>query len=516
MTLGFTFETTEGVGATLCKGIRPHAVRLSLGEGANGGRASCARSSPSHTASGAHPWLFVGHTLFMSEQNRRISELKTLRLLLTVALLLAFAAQMLPVDAQSASCSTKSGYYVASLNGNIDPGSADFMATTVSNAESLCAANVVFVLTTNGGDGASMESMIASIAGYQQWGGTFTTLVAPEGAYAFSAGSYIAEASNKIYMAPGTTNGSATPIVTGIPTGEENTTLTKDINAFASYMETLTMAQGRNSTAARLMVTKGVSYPAPLASRLHVVDGVVNSTTLEGALSFLGVPASTPVNTPGVRSTLISILSDPNVSSLLFLVGVGAIMIDIYHPTIILSVIGVAVVAAALFGLGVFGASPLAILLMVIGVAFIFLEVKTAHGISALTGVVIFTVGFLLIFQLPPGSASNPSLPAVSFSGIPDLTYGLLAALGAAIVIGSLYLRSIREALKKRPKVNDPAVLVGRVGKMESDLTPGGKGVALVASEEWSVTSTQALTRGDAVRVKGVSGQTLAVEKVEG
>jgi len=455
-----------------------------------------------------------GTTVFMSERARRQTSLKNLRALLAVALLIAFAAQMLPVHAQSTSCATKSGYYVASLNADIDPGTADFMATTVSNAESLCAGNIVFVLTTNGGDGASMESMIDSIQSYEQWNGTFTTLVAPGGAYAFSAGSYIAEASNKVYMAPGTTIGSATPIVSGIPTGEENSTLTKDISAFASYMETLTSAEGRNATATGLMVTKGVSYPAPLALKLHVIDGVINSITLGGALAYLNVPPSTPVNTPGVRSSLISILSDPNVSSLLFLVGVAAILVDIYHPTIILSVIGVAVVAIALFGLGVFGASPLAILLMVIGVAFIFLEVKTAHGVSALIGVVIFVFGFLLIFQLPPGSSTNPTLPAVNFSGIPDITYGLLAALGAVIVIGSLYLRSIREGLRRRPKVNDPAVLVGREGRMESDLKPGGRGVALVASEEWSVTSTEELMRGDAVRVKGVSGQTLAVEKV--
>jgi len=440
--------------------------------------------------------------------------LKTLRLLLAVALLLAFAAQMIPANAQG--CATKSGYYVASLNGDIDPGAADFMATTVSNAESLCAAHIVFVLTTNGGDGASMESMIGSIASYQQWGGDFSTLIAPQGAFAFSAGSYIAEASNKIYMEPGTTIGSATPIVSGIPTGEENTTLTKDINAFSSYMMTLTHSNGRNATATGLMVTKGKSYPDDLALRYHVVDGVINSTTLQGALSYLGVPATASVNTPDIRASLISLLSNPNVSSLLFLIGVFAVLADIYHPTVVLSVAGVVVIALALFGLGVFGASPLAILLMIIGSAFIFLEVKTQHGISALIGVVIFVVGFLLIFQLPPGSAANPSLPAVNFSSIPDITYGLLVALGAAIVIASIYLRSIREALKRRPRVNEPTVLIGREGRMESDLKPGGRGVAMIASEEWSVTSSQELKRGDPVRVKGVTGQTLAVEKVEG
>ena len=453
--------------------------------------------------------------------------MKPFRVLLLAVLLLMLALQVQHVSAQSCSPSA-STYYVASMNGNIDPGSADFMATTVSNAEAQCAGHLIFVLTTNGGDGASMENMIGSIASYQQWGGSFTTLIAPQGTYAFSAGSYIAEASNKIYMAPGTTIGSATPIVSGIPTGEENTTLTKDINAFASYMQTLTAANGRNATATALMVTKGVSYcstasspptlcPSALAN--HVVDGVLNSTTLQGALAALNVPSSTPINTPSFRSQLISVLSDPNVSSLLFLVGVFAILADIYHPTLVLSIIGVAVVAAALFGLGVFGAAPLAVVLMIIGAGFIFLEVKTQHGLSALIGVVIFVVGFFLVFQLPPAGAPNPGVPSqpstgALFSAIPDITYGLLVALGAAIVIGSLYLRSIREALRGRPKVNDPSVLIGKDGTMQSDLRPGGKGVALVSSEQWSVTSSDELKRGDPVRVKAVSGLALVVEKV--
>ncbi|MDG6909335.1 MAG: hypothetical protein JRN08_03105 [Nitrososphaerota archaeon] len=455
--------------------------------------------------------------------------MKLLRGAVAAVLLLALALAFVPSGAHAQACATKSGYYVASLNADIDPGTADFMATTVSNAEAQCAANLVFVLVTNGGDGASMESMVSSIASYQQWGGTFTTVVAPQGAYAFSAGSYIAEASNRIYMEPGTTIGSATPIVSGIPTGEENSTMTKDIDAFTSYMQTLTTANGRNATAAGLMVAKGMSFPAVCAPgtpapcfsavKEHVVDGLINSTSLQGALAYLNVPAGTPVNTPGIRSSLISILSNPNVSSLLFLLGVFAVLADIYHPTIILSVVGVAVIAAALFGLGVFGASPLAVILMIIGAAFIFLEVKTAHGISATVGVAMFIVGFLLIYQFPPAAAapsptSTPP-PTGTFSGIPDITYGLLVALGAAVVIGSLYLRSIRDALRRRPRVNEPTVLVGREGTMKSDLQPGGRGVAQVASEEWSVTSAQELRAGDSIRVKGVTGQTLAVEKVE-
>lgn len=446
--------------------------------------------------------------------------MKIARLALVLAIFLALAVQVVPASAQT--CTTRTGWYVASLNQNIDPGAADFLASAVSNAEAACAGHFVLVLQTNGGDGGSMESMVNSISSYEQWGGNFTTLIAPQYAAAFSAGAFVAEASTKIYMTPGTTIGSATPIVSGIPTGEENTTLRKDISAFASYMENLAAKNGRNSTAAGFMVTLGRSYcfvgspTCQSAVGYHVVDGALSSTSVSGALSELGVPASTPIDTPSIRSTLISILSDPNVSGLLFLVGVFAVLADIYHPTIILSIVGVVIIALALFGLGVFGASPLAIFLMIVGAAFIFLEVKTQHGISAVIGVVIFIVGFLLVLQFPPRSASNPTLPGVSFSGISGLTYALLAALAVGIVIASLYLRSIREGLENRPKVNDPATRIGKEGVMETDLVAGKKGVVLVGAEQWSVTSAQDLKKGDAVKVKEVRGLELVVEKIPG
>jgi membrane-bound serine protease (ClpP class) len=418
-------------------------------------------------------------------------------------------------SARASSCAGGAGYYVASLNGKIDPGAADFLATVVSHAEDACDSHLVFVLTTNGGDGGSMEGMVGSISKYQQWGGRFITLVAPQGGFEFSAGAFVAEASNKIYMMPGTTIGSATPIVSGIPTGQENSTLRKDINAFTSYMQTLTKSNGRNDTATGLMVTRGESYTYDLALKYHVVDGVLNSTSLTGALASLGVPPNTTVDTPGIRPTIISILSDPNVSGLLFLLGVSAVLFDVYHPTLVLSIAGVVVMAMALFGLGVFGASPLALLLMIVGAAFIFLEIKTQHGVSALIGVVVFVIGFLLIFQLPPTSPSAPSLPGANFSSIPDITYGLLAVLCGAILIASLYLRRIRQALLGMPKAHDIARLVGRQGTMQTDLTPPGKGVALIESEQWTVTSSQALKRGDQVRVKGVKGVEPIVERVE-
>lgn len=414
------------------------------------------------------------------------------------------------------SCSSKTGFYVASLNQGIDPGAADFISSSVSIAEARCTSTFVLILNTFGGDGKSMDNIIGSISNFQGYGGNFITLIAPRGAHAFSAGSYIAEASNKIYMVPGTTIGSATPIVFNIPPGEENTTLTKDIQGFKTFMEALTTSFGRNGTAAGLMVTKGISYTAEQAKHLNVIDGVINATSVEDALTFLGVPAGTEINTPNFRSLFLSVISDPNVSGLLFLIGVISILVDLYHPTILLSVVGIVIIALALLGLGVFGASAVSIGLMAIGAAFIFLEVKTHHGISALVGVLIFALGFLLIFQTPPPSPPTSPLshPQANFFSISPITYGFLFAISSLAVIASIYLYRVREAIMKKKSALDPSRLIGMKGRMETDLEPNGYATATIGSELWTVTSDERIARGELVKVKEVLGLKLVVEKV--
>lgn len=432
-------------------------------------------------------------------------------LLLAIALILIM---LIPNRLVAQTCASRSGYYVASLSQTIDPGAADFISSAVSNAEQQCVQTFVLVLDTFGGDGNSMDNIIKQISNFQAYGGTFITLISPRGAHAFSAGSYVAEASNKIYMVEGTVIGSATPIVYGIPTGEENTTLTKDIQGFKSFMEALASSFGRNATAAGLMVTKGLSYTAEQAFEIHVIDGLINASSTRDALLFLGIPESTPINTPGIRSIFISVISDPNVSGLLFLIGVIAILVDLYHPTLVLSFAGVTIIALALLGLGIFGASTVSIALMAIGAVFIFLEVKTHHGISALGGVIIFAIGFLLLFQSPnPNQPSSLNHPQANFFTISPFSYGFLFAIGAFAVIASIYLYRVREGIMKRTSALDPSRLIGMKGRLESDLEPGGLATAQIGSELWSVTSEEKLKKGDKVKVKEIQGLKLVVEK---
>src|SRR3989449_5062628 len=440
-----------------------------------------------------------------------------------IVLVLVFALVFLAFQASlSDAVHAQSNFYVASLNQDIDPGAEDFVVSSINDATSAGIHSFILILNTNGGSGSNMENIISAISTYEGAGNTFYTLVAPASAHAFSAGAYIAEASNNITMIPGTLIGSATPIVSGIPTGEENTTLTKDINAFTTYMVALTKHNGRNWNATALMVTKGVSYECGTvtsctALKEGVIDTVLPANNTQQALTMMRAGDAT-IHTPGTRSIFLSIISDPNLNSVLFLAGVFAILADLYHPTLIFTVIGGALIALALLGLGVFGAPLVSIILMMIGAIFIFLELKTHHGVSAIAGVVIFIVGFLLIFSLPsstPAQAPPGSSGASTFIQIGVLTYTILGIVGGGGVLGSIYLYHVRETLMHRPPAQNPKAIIGKQGRLTSDLKAGEFATANIGAEDFTVTGSTDLPSGTLVSVKDIQGLRLIVEKAE-
>ncbi len=438
-----------------------------------------------------------------------------------IALLLLLAFVFLTVQASlPQSAHAQSNVYVASLDQNVDPGAEDFVVSSINDATSSGIRNFILILNTNGGSGANMENIISAVSIYEAAGNRFTTLIAPKSAHAFSAGAYIAEASTNITMVTNTVIGSGTPIVSGIPTGEENTTLTKDINAFTQYMVSITPGY-RNSTATGEMVTQGKSYSCQTysscyAKHQHVVDTVLNVSSTQDALTALGA-AGAEIHTAGTRSIFLSIISDPNLDSILFLAGVFAILADLYHPTIIFTVVGATAIALALLGLGVFGAPIVSIILMMIGAIFIFLELKTHHGVSAIAGVIIFIVGFLLIFSLPTSTPAPASAPSGSgtFIQIGVLTYTILGIVGGGGVLGSIYLYRVRETLMHRPPAQNPKAIIGKVGRLTSDLKAGEVATANIGSEDFTVTGLIDLPSGTQVKVKDIQGLRLIVEKAE-
>jgi len=216
---------------------------------------------------------------------------------------------------------------VIPVNGAISPASADFIVRSLQRAAEDRAQLAVLQLDTPGGLDTSMRQIIKAILGSPV---PVATFIAPSGARAASAGTYIVYASHIAAMAPGTNLGAATPIQMGIggaeppggggmpglpgvggggtgggghaggagndagdtgagnpskpaasaPTGSasalpldtQSTEMRKQVHDAAAYIRGLAQMRGRNADWAERAVREAVSLSAADALAEHVVD----------------------------------------------------------------------------------------------------------------------------------------------------------------------------------------------------------------------------------------------------
>ncbi len=430
--------------------------------------------------------------------------------------MLALAAQPTP------------SYYVVSLNMEINQGSQDYLSEVIHSAEVGGVRVIVLNFTTPGGNSQNMLSMISQIDSYEGWGGEFVVYGIQPGV--FSAGSIISEAADQVYLQNGSSFGGASPIFSS---PEPTYVVQKIMGAYASLVASEADQHGRNGTAAGMMVSAdvsqaegGLTYTWEQAVRLHVVNGAVPSLQqLLLVLERSGVIQPEAVQKqvyPSLADQFRYDLSDATLDALLLDLGFFAVLVDVLHPTGLASLVGIVSLLLGIYGMGLIGAPPLAFLLIVLGGAMMFLEVKAGHGLFAAAGVVVSLVGLLLLYgqvliqPLPsspsaPGSFVRPSQQVSPlFTGI---EFGLLAV---TVGFASLYLSKLRRELRSKPRLVGLENMVGKLGVSQTDFQ-GGQGVIQVSSEQWSARSAgdQEIKKGDKVVVLSVDGIVLVVRKVQ-
>ncbi|MCG2873618.1 MAG: ATP-dependent Clp protease proteolytic subunit, partial [Acidilobus sp.] len=220
---------------------------------------------------------------------------------------------------------------VVNFDVTVDLGSSTMMSRVVAMAEGLHAKAVVIVMNTPGGYLSDMVNIVNYIEDLQSQGIPVYTYVPPDG-MAASAGSYIAMASNSILMANGTFIGPSTPIVVGGTSLEQNHTEA----AMLAFMESLASKWGRNATAAAVMVLSDKAFTAQQALQYHLIDGIANSLSQALAMWNLSGYAQVSVS-EDLYEQFLSVLSNPTVDGLLISLGFLVILIDLYHPTFLLS-----------------------------------------------------------------------------------------------------------------------------------------------------------------------------------
>jgi membrane-bound serine protease (ClpP class) len=412
---------------------------------------------------------------------------------LTLALMLLIAASSPQGFAQNIS----NKVVVVNFSYDVDPGTTSLMNRVVKLAESERVSAIVIQINTPGGLLKDTLSIISSISQANESGVPTYTYVPPN-SLAASAGSYIAQATNRIVMGEGSVIGPSTAIVVGGSPLEQNHTEA----AALKLMVSLATRWGRNATSAYNMVYSDQAYSAEEAYRYHLVNGIANSLT--EALDKLGLSSKEVVIVEeNAYEQFLSVVSNPILAGILVMLGVLAIVIDLYHPTVLLTVAGVLSLVAGLVGVEVVGASVLGFLIIVTGAAIMLLELKLGHGFMMMIGVLAGTIGVYLLAQGLHYYGSSP----ISLWAQTELFSLVLAG-----ILGGLYMRWIIGPLRRKPALVGPESLVGKTSIAATNLSPEGE--VRVDGIIWRARSISGnVVAGESVKVRSREGLVLLVEK---
>ncbi|MGB8889221.1 MAG: nodulation protein NfeD [Candidatus Korobacteraceae bacterium] len=395
------------------------------------------------------------------------------------------------------------------VDDTIQPISAEYVDRAIEHARQTNADAVLIELHTPGGLVDSTRTIIEKILASPV---PVIVYVAPSGANAASAGFFILESADIAAMAPGTNTGAAHPVVLG---GEkvDDVMKAKMENDAAAFMRSFVGPRGRNVQLAESAVRESKSWTDQEALQQHLIDVVARDQDdlfhqLEGRtvkrfdgkqqkLHLVGDSVDEMQMT--LRQRILDFLLDPNIAFLVLAVGALALYAEFNHPgAIIPGVVGVIFILLALFALNLLPTRYASFTLIIAAFVLFILEAKFAtHGVLGLGGIVLLTLGGLLLVDGP----------------IPQMRVNLWTALGVSVPFGAItvFLMTIAIRARHNKVVTGLQGMIGAIGQARTDIDPEGK--VFVQGELWNAHSRSRVGIGEQVVVRKVEGMELEVEK---
>ncbi len=414
------------------------------------------------------------------------------------------------------------------IRGAIGPGVAAYVVRGIERANADSSPLIVLRMDTPGGLDQSMRDIIRAILNS---GVPVAAFVAPSGARAASAGTYILYAAHIAAMASATNLGAATPVqIGGMPGAPQSPSPIKPenplpeksgdsgdamqhkmVNDASAYIRGLAELRGRNAEWAEKAVREAASLSAEQALKEHVIDLMADDTaellsqingrvvlTSAGKRTLQVDAADVSEVQPDWRDRLLAVITDPNVAYILMLLGIYGLFFELANPGFVLpGVIGGICLLLALFAFQALSINFAGLALLLLGIAFMVAEAFVpSFGALGLGGILAFIFGSLMLMDgSGPGNAISLAL-----------------ILGVALSSAIFFILIIGMALKARhrPIVSGSEEMIGASGLATEDFTDRGN--VLVHGESWQATSARPVIKGQRIRVVSRDGLTLTVE----
>jgi membrane-bound serine protease (ClpP class) len=297
----------------------------------------------------------------------------------------------------------------------INPVTQDYLTHQLSHAASAGFDAAVILLDTPGGLSTSMKTIYEAELNAKL---PVIVYVSPEGARAASAGVWVSQAGDVLAMSPDSNIGSSTPIdSSGSNLGSD--LRRKVINDSVASLTALAAAHGRNTKWPARAVRVASNLTATEALHMHVIDFI--APTLPALLRELNgyhtkdkqrpftlhlAGAQIVTVKPGFFTRFLNTIIDPNLISLLFLLGIIGLVFEVLHPGIVLpGALGAVAMVMALYGFSVLTPTPGGIALVLLGVALLIIDLHApTHGVLTIGGLISLGFGLALLFQNEPAA----------------------------------------------------------------------------------------------------------------
>jgi membrane-bound serine protease (ClpP class) len=440
-------------------------------------------------------------------------------------LLIGLAALMMGPRAETAAepAGAPRPVLVMHIKGTIGVATSEFVTRALARARAAKARLLVIQLDTPGGLVSSMREIVSAMLASPV---PVAVFVAPAGARAASAGTYMMYAAHVAAMAPGTHLGAATPITMSGPTApreSEKKDGDKDglsagerkmVNDAVAYLRALAEVRRRNADWAERAVRAAATLTSTEARKENVIDLLASDlpdllakidgriVTAAGAERRLETKDAPVVEIEADwRLKIMAAIGDPTIAYLLLLIGVYGVLFEFLSPGAVAP--GIIGGISLLLGLGALSVLPVdyaGLGLVALGIGLMTAEALTP-GIGALGigGLVAFVAGSLLLFD--PDAARG-----IDFR----VARPVIAVAALATALFFLFGLGLAWRARRRPVRSGREHMVGRPGEVVDWTVEGG--TVRVEGEVWSARAAAPLQPGDPVRIVGVEGLTVVVE----